>query len=352
VALPNPLFIDQAAQHLASGLRTLNYALSKGQQGVLESQDLAVTELATPGAAVACLPGVYAINNTAVGGSRQAYVGEFDVQEEVAVSPTDALGGRTDLVICRIENPYAVGTGGGAGGWPAPADELNGPYSHIRVIENVSANINSVAAWNDQWAAIPLARITRPASTGIVSQSHITDLRSLVDLSGERITITVNPPAEAPPIAQQLWTATKAVTVNDDLLSTDRTFRDWPAVASWQVPVPSWATTADMYFLVANAAQYFGHVWGESRLLFDGAATPVTRFDQDAVAGATGAGAPPNHLPVFTVTTFPVPSSARGRIVTVKIQARQFDDVATTGYLRAGSTTDLFGQINFKRSPS
>lgn len=171
MALPNPLFIDQAAQHLASGLRTLNYATSKGQQGVLEPTDLAVQALTTPGGSIRCAPGVYAINNTAVGGTRQAYVGEFDVEEVVAVTPTDSAGGRTDLVICRIENPYATGTGGGPGGWPAPADELNGPYSHIRVIENVAANINSVVAHNTEWTAIPLARITRPASTGIVEQA-------------------------------------------------------------------------------------------------------------------------------------------------------------------------------------
>lgn len=348
MALPNPLFIDQSAQHLASGLRTLNYTATRGQQGVLEPTDLAVQALTTAGGSIRCAPGVYAVNNTAVGGSRQAYVGEFDVEEVVSVSPTDASGGRTDLVICRIENPYAVGTGGGSGGWAAPPDELNGPYSHIRVVEGVSANLNSVTAHSTEWTAIPLARITRPANTGVVEQSHITDLRSLVDLSGERIEIIVNPPATAPPIAQEWHTANvTSVGVTDTGASTS--FGFWPPQVDVDVPVPSWAREVDFDVVVQNWALILGDVFGEARLLIDGAATITRIYDANRSLKPDGTDNPTRQH-MHLGGTYAVPSAARGRVVKLRVQTRSFG--VYPGRLRADTSTNTKIALHFKRHPS
>lgn len=349
--LPNPWVIDQRARTGASVLRALAYAVLKGQQGVLESTDLAVTELDTPGAGVNVAPGLYGINNTASGGTREAYVGKVDEQASPGVSPTDSSGGRTDLVIARIQNPDAVGTGL----WPVPADAALGPYAVAYVVEGVTANINSVVSWNDQWTAIPLARIERGPNTGIVVQGDITDLRSLVDLSGERITIINNPPADAPPIAQSSYVQFQASAVDPnyakptggsdnahDYLVADTATKNWPSVATWQVPVPSWAVECDAEFQVFNAQILDGDVFGDLWLDFGGTATATQTYaiDYDGT---------PGRWIVPYGRTFTVPSSLRGKVITVRTKLRS--RFAAPGRLDAktGATTKL--SLNFQRVP-
>lgn len=339
MVLPNPVYIDQDARHDAGILRSWAYMSVKGQQGVLDETDLAVTELDTPGAAIVVAPGLYAITNTATGAVRESYIGKVPVAEQVNVSATDSSGPRTDLVILRIENPYAVGTGS----WSIPADAELGPYAHVRVIEDVATNINSVVAHNDTWAAIPLARIKRNASTGIVEQEHITDLRSLVDLSGERIIIIEDPPEEAPPIAQELWTESTHCTLGDELNPADTSFIDWPAQATYQVPIPSWARGVDVMGIFNPATAT--HAWAEVRLNVGGTTGVPTMIDENRAPDTLG------HVyqPVLHLGgTIALGSSLRGKVVTVKAQARSLGgaDLNT----KNGVYFTLL--LNFKRYPS
>lgn len=345
MALPNPWYIDAEARHLAQQQRLLAYAAVEGKEGVLGEQHLAVTDLDTPDGAINVLPGGYAVLARHLGGQFESYVGKFTEQEQVAVNPTSSSGSRTDLVILRIENPYVSG----AGVWAQPADPLNGPYAHIRVIEGVPANTNSVQAVDASWSAITLARIVRPASTGIVSQSHITDLRSLAKLGGDRIIIIEDPPEEAPPIAQQYWTESTPCEDFDDLRDEHRTFRNFPDEASWQVPIPDWATGFDLNALLNP--EITGNVWGEMRLVMngsnDGGAIP-TEFDVNYESH------PGPIREVFMIGgTLAIPTSLRGKVVNMRLQARSLvDDWAHNGHLHAGHGTRCNIWINFKRNPS
>src|SRR5690606_31662979 len=115
----------------------------------------------------------------------------------------------------------------------------DGPYAHVRVIEGVPANTthhSQVTPDGDLWEALTLARITRPANTGVVEQSHITPLVSLVDTQRNRDQST-----DEPPMAFGIWNTTLMATSEDELLPTDTNFKDWPSEASFQVPVPEWA---------------------------------------------------------------------------------------------------------------
>lgn len=344
MALPNPWYIDAEARHLAQQQRLLAYAAVEGQEGVLATTHLAVTDLDTPGGSINVAPGGYSVLARHLGGLFESYVGKFVEQEVVDVNPTSSSGARTDLVILRIENPYVTGSGS----WAQPADPLNGPYAHIRVIEGVPANTNSVKAVDATWSAITLARITRPSSTGIVQQSHITDLRSLAKIGGQRVEIIDDPPSDPPPIAQQYWTESTPCEDGGELDRFDSTFQNFPTDASWNVPVPDWATGFDLNVILNP--EITGNVYGEMRLV---------------MAGTDAGGAIPAEYnvnfeehpgPIREVLmvggTVALSPARRGKIVNMRLQARTLGSTSShTGKLKANDGTRCNIWINFKRAP-
>lgn len=348
MALPNPWYIDAEARHLAPQQRLLAYSAVEGKEGVLGETHLAVTDLDTPGGSIQVMPGGYSILARHLGGAYEAYVGKFVEAETVAVNPTSSSGPRTDLVILRVENPYVSGSGS----WSQPADPLNGPYVHVRVIEGVPANTNSVQALNGTWSAITLARITRPASTGVVQQSHVTDLRSLAKLGGERV-IIVDPPDEpdppAPPIAQAQFFDAKSFSGSEGTLgpATSSSWSPFPSTAYWDVAIPSWATGVDVLWQVNNIRLETKGVFGETRInLDDGAVTtPGTAFDLMHTQTIPGW----QRHPLYAAGTMALPSSQRGKIKRFRVQMRL--TAADGGLLRWNTGTNMVFQAVFKQYP-
>lgn len=351
-----PWVIDQNALITAQQARLLAYMACNGSQGVLGNAHLTVSPTTTPSATVNIAPGAFAIKNTGVGGDFEAYVGKFSVADTVTLTPTGAAA-RTDLIIGRVENPYAAGTGS----WAFPADQAAGPYWFIRGIEGVTpTNIPDVVTWNPTWSAIPLARITRPANTGIVQASHITDLRALVTLATERITVIQQPTPDPTPqvpnpttptpttpdvpvVSHDIWTGVVHCSAASTLSHTQSAWIDWPAVATFQVPVPSWAVTCD--FLGSFNPQYDDDTYGEVRLKFnDGATLPIT-FDENEDSGYQRA-----NIPVVGV--YDLPANVRGKVITVKLQAHMLDPSNEPGNLKTRAGVYLALQINFKRAPN
>jgi hypothetical protein len=337
-----PGFIDANARHRMKTLRVLNYAALRGQQGVLESDDLKVTALGTPGGSVNISPGVFGIVANHVGGANEAYIDKVDAQLTRGVNATDAtVGGRTDLVIARVLNPYVTETGSSI---PIPASAQDGPYWDVQVLHGVTANIQSVAAWNPNYSAIALARITRPVNTGIVQQSHITDLRQLISFTGgERITVINNPPPESPPIAQAIYTNSKEFATTQTLAKTITAWTDFPTGGYFDVPIPSWAVEVDINGIFTP--QFNGSIWAEARLSFGGTAGPSTFADENPPGGAW------QRLPLPLLGTYPIPSAQRGKVIRVQLQMRMLDPPNHTGDLttRRGVYVSLW--TNFKRLP-
>lgn len=349
MVLPNPWYIDSQARHLATQQRLLAFSAMEGQEGVLDSMHLAVTDLDTPTDAIQVMPGAYSILAKHLGGSFEAYVGKIQTAETVIVNPTSSSGPRTDLVILRVENPYVSGSGS----WAQPADPIDGPYVSIRVIEGVPANTNHVIAINDTWSAITLARITRPASTSVITQSHISDLRSLAKLNEQRVIIIENPPADPPPIAYSFWTESTPCDDNDQVIRTHTTFRNFPQEASWQVPVPSWANGFDL--ICSLNPQLSNHVWGEMRLVInnggitnDSAGIIPAMYDVNFPAGGPG----PVRETFMVGGTGNLQNAHKGKIVNMRLQARSLDAGAHPGILSAPRGTRVNVIINFKRNPS
>lgn len=351
--MPGTPWLIENALVTAKQARLVAYLASEGGQGVLGTTHLRVTQQATPAGSVLVLPGAFAITNTAVGGEWETYAEGFATAETLPVTPTGAAA-RTDLVIARVENPSAVGTGS----WAIPADPLNGPYRHLRVIEGVTpSNIPDVKTWNATWTAIPLARITRPANTGIVTDAHITDLRSLVSFAADRVTIINNPPPTptdpapdpvpnpvptVPPLAHDVWTGVLHLPTAATLGRNQTSWISWPDAAKFDVPVPSWATTCDI--LGSFNPQFDGDIWGEVRLSFGGNAASAVVFDENAHDVWQRV-----NIPV--VGTYDVPSGQRGQIVKVKLQAHMLDPSGHDGTLKTRQGVYLALQVNFKRSP-
>ena len=339
-----PWYIDAQARHRAKTMRLLAYMGLAGREGVMGAGHCKVTALSTPGAAVQIAPGAWGVLARHAGGDFEAYTDKLQTALVRAVSPTDATpGGRTDLVVLRVLNPNVTEVGSSIG---TPADPQNGPYWDVVVVEGVTPNLNTVTGYNPNWSAIPLARIVRPASTGIVQQNQIVELRSLVDLSGERIVILDTPPAIPPPIAQQVWTGVVPCVTPSSYPKTQTTFINWPSQAAFSVPIPSWAKTCDVQVLVNPEIN--GNVYGEMRLTLDDVAVDLTPTLYNYNFASTIG---PEQYLTAVFGSFTVPAAKAGKIVTLRTQGRSLaNDTAHPGVMSTHAGCYVSMQLNFKKA--
>lgn len=171
-------FIGGGAEHTPESARRLVYASTGGAEGVGGVNDLRVLPLAVPGQGVRVTIGSALIRSNYIGGETQTYMGTVYTQETVSTTPTGSAGKRSDLVVMRVEDPFAAGSSYSP---PASGSIATAPYIHIRVISGVPSKtkrLQDVAAYRND-TAVTLARIDFPASTGTVTAGMITDLREV-----------------------------------------------------------------------------------------------------------------------------------------------------------------------------
>lgn len=171
-------FIGGGAEHSPESARRLVYASTSGAEGVGSPTDLRVLPLEVPGQGIRVVNGSALIRSNYTGGETQTYMGTVYEQETVSVDATGSSAARSDLVVMRVEDPFAGGTK-----YPKPADEdiPDAPYIHIRVISGVPAGtrrLQDVALYRND-SAVTLARIDFPVNTGTVTAGMITDLREV-----------------------------------------------------------------------------------------------------------------------------------------------------------------------------
>lgn len=343
MTLPNPWYIDANARHYPATQRLLAYMAMQGEQGVLHDTHLKISALSTPGAAVNFAPGGYAVNCTHTGGAFEDYLGKIGTQGSVSVNPTTSAGGREDLVILRAENPYVDG----AGSWSEPADLLNGPYMHIRVVEGVAAGTNSVTAHNNTWSAIDLAKIIRPANTGIVSPGHIYDLRSLADPNQQRTKI---PGTGVPPIAIPDPAVDVPCPAPVDLPPANTAYAHWPNNCTATFPVPARAKTLRLIVWVWTSEVRTGRASGQFRARVSYGSeheyTTLTQFDARPISST---------IPIVIHLAHNGEATIRpnwvGQQVTVRLEA-QHDVSGSTGTLGATTRTRFNVLGFFRTSPS
>lgn len=160
--------------------RTVAYVTTAGREGIVASSHLKVTQTSTASGSVLIAPGVFVTRNVFEGAgteSFESYVGRnHSTSETLAIPATGGASGRTDLVYAHITDP------GQSGHFPKPEPTVSSPVQ-TRVIQNVSPTVTKlqdVPGYENQ-SGYALARITRPANSTTVLNSHITDLRHLLE---------------------------------------------------------------------------------------------------------------------------------------------------------------------------
>lgn len=310
---PVPYFVGGGAQHSPEVMRTLAYAALAGAEGITGPTDLKVVPLATPGTSVRALPGSVAVLNRSTGGSQQTYAGRNGTEDVVAVAPTGSAGGRSDLVVARVEDPFMAGNQ-----WPAPTDPTTGPYIFTRIIPNVPAGttrLQDIAAYAGQSAAT-LARIDIPANTGTITAAMIKDLRRMANPHNAR-------------------TLDAFIGTGGDLTSAVEVV--WPTNATL-VDVPPWATRLRGVINIMGMVQSGGNVSAELRARIgssgDYTVGATSVFDNDTAA--TTAERQALAFPIDVA----IPANKRGKPQPVAILARR---TAGPGKITArGGTTVTF----------
>lgn len=244
-----PWWTGGEAEHSDETARLLAYVASQGSEGIIGINDLQVRAQVTPNGTIRVLPGACIIRNRAASATYQSYAARLPTTDSpVTVPPTTSAGGRTDLVIARVENPNVPGEP-----WQQPGNRADGPYIFTRLIQGVPAGTTDVrqvsSRVND--SAITLARITQPASNSVVTQAMITSLRQMA----------------MPRTKTRVFGHSIIVAEAETLASTATDGEYWPNVAGtfFQVDVPEWATRlalrAEWSQVLVPAGNGYGNVW-------------------------------------------------------------------------------------------
>lgn len=161
-------------RHPADLLRLVSYADSGGAEGIVSSTDCKVHQLTTPGSQVVIDAGALLIRNRSANVTNQTYVANGRLPSTLDVTPTGAGAGRSDLVVVRVEDPqYAP--------WAKPAAADAPTYQYVKpfIIQNVPASTTSAVQLNLGYSAVALARLDIPASTSVITNAMVKELRKV-----------------------------------------------------------------------------------------------------------------------------------------------------------------------------
>jgi len=151
-------------------------AIATGRaKGIIGTPDLAVTPTPVPSTSVRIATGSGLVQLGGTQAAQQSYSFRAPTATDISVAPTGSGGGRSDLVIARVEDPTVAGAP-----WQMPSNPRVGPYVFPRIISGVPAGTETLAqAGRAGDSAIVLARIDIPANTGTITAGMIKDLRRM-----------------------------------------------------------------------------------------------------------------------------------------------------------------------------
>ena len=237
-----PYLVGGGFEHSAEVMRAMLATATSGAEGVVGAGDLRVTPTPVPGASIVVGTGNALIRNTYAGGGAQTYAVRAPSQTVLPITATGSAGGRSDLVIARIDDPTYQGID--------QFDPATWEAARFEVIRGVSATQSTVAGLGITYPAIPLARITLPASTGTVTAGMITDLRRVALPQRERRMIARYGTGRA----------------NQDAHHVGSGYATWPIRPGERprVRVPDWATKLLMNVTIAGAFYQEGTPVGET----------------------------------------------------------------------------------------
>lgn len=336
-----PWFVGGGAQHSPDVARTLAFAAVSGNEGIIHAGSMGVTQLDVPGTQVQVAPGACAIKKINTGiGSTQMYIARAPEATAVDIAATGSSGGRSDLIVARVEDPFIAGSP-----YQPPADVTAGPYVFPRVISGVPAGTQRLqdVPGHENDSALTLARVDVPASTGTITNAMIIDLRQMAIPISQRIIRTYSLPTST---SEQL-TATSAAPDGGAY---------WPSAlqTAWDpIWVPDWATIAVITMTWAGVLFGPGNTWGDVWVQFGATSsqggavyTNATRFDAPKNSGNT-------RYTVVVADTVKIPVEFRGNkrhfYPKGTIQAGSAGDAGARPVLMDGSAMIL--DIEFQEAP-
>lgn len=306
-----PWFIgSNGALHPPEVARLLAWAATQGAEGIIGAGDMKVNALAVPGAAVDIVAGGCAMLNRSPGASFQTYIDREPGTVQVAITATGSGGGRSDLVVRRVEDPDFPS-------WQIPTDPVNGPYARYFILPGVPNTTTSAKQLNLGYPAIALARIDIPLSTSAILNSHIVDLRK------------VSNPRKAREIDALTGPALFIDTLTPKTLGTSRA-----------IAVPEWATAATIRADFTGLALVLGNSNGYLIGKLGTEAVRATSFDENWIA--TGAVSRSSYAIMSEIA---IPPAMRGTNQTFLFQGSRAN--ANPGKLTSDGGTSMFVDIEF-----
>lgn len=198
-----PAAVVDGARTYAQQIRQISYMATDGLSGVPTPEDLAVTALPTPGAAVNIAAGSGVMISTYPGGAGQAYNVTNDATFQVAV-PANGSGGTVTLrVLVAVRDPQYPGM-------PTPGSPLTDPYLDVMVRATLPTDR----------PYLHLADLVMPAGASTVTNSMVT--------------------ARAP-LAQPRTFSDAMPYFPGTTLNMAGSYTNWPQI-NHTVEIPSWAT--------------------------------------------------------------------------------------------------------------
>ncbi|MFF3493742.1 hypothetical protein ACFYWS_20585 [Streptomyces sp. NPDC002795] len=305
MALIQPPLMVNGATHSARIMRMMARNLARASQGVIEGDDLKVAQMATPGAGIRVVDGA-AIITGATSKSQGSYT-LFNVGDtNVPVSATGA-NARTDMVVLRVSDPEYEGT----------LDPAKDAIGFFEVVSGVSA---TATAPPSGYSAIPLARLQIPANTATITSSMITDLRKIANPRRERVLYTSFPSSQS-------------------LIGySDNKWHAWPAAASWNIPIPAWATNCKVIVTIAGLRYSDADVWARMQTVFGSDLGQDTWIDDDQ-------GSTARRGTVVIADNISISAGQRG--TTQKLSMQTYMYKAASGNLSVNTGTSIIADVEF-----
>ena len=311
-----PYLVGGGFEHSAEVMRAMLAAATSGAEGIVNAGDMKVAATEVPGTSVRIAPGNALIRNSYGGGTAQTYACRAASQTELAITATGSSGSRTDLVVARINDPTYAG---------GEFDPTTFQAADFAVIQGVPAGTSSVAGLNLGYPAIPLARITLPASTGTVTAAMITDLRSVA----------------LPRVQRHLFTHNLSVEETDTISGPvgDPMGEAWPNVF-WNFSIPSWAARVRVRAILGGvrveerSPNNFGQLFVRFGTVPNGFSTQMGRWDNSMAGGIT-------RQTFMVADDRTVPKSFRGTDSRAYIRATRTNSNSNTPRLDTFSSISL-----------
>jgi hypothetical protein len=302
-------------------------AATSGAEGVVGAGDLAVTATATPSGSVLIASGACTIpgKEAAFQGS---YFGYNVGAQSLAITATGGGGGRSDLIVARVEDPTVAGT-------PWTHDPATDSLIYARVIAGVDPA--TTKAPSDQ-SAIALARIDIPVSTSTITQGMIHDLRSADD----NVVVSSNRSLRA--VRFQ-----RGVTPVDLAGNITASYENFPDLV-WTVVVPPWATQAQIMATWGNMmfqnSDGSGDAQGTQRVHLGVGGTDVYTTNSRYNFNINSSNA--QRVSMTNMDQVAIPAALRGHTCDLSMQVQ---GGGTAGRLRADDWANFAVDIEFLEIP-